>query len=168
MIDAGTLESVDRAWWGPKDESVIMCGNEKGKAPGCYLRVLNKEGPLQPLRSAFLSPDGTRIVVTSMGQGGVGIATLSGDSARLIPRLSDSEIVLRWSPDGRALWTFESAASKVWATDVSTGQRQLLLALGEPNSDSEFSALRLADDPKVYTYSRASHRSILFVVEGAR
>ena len=96
------------------------------------------------------------------------VATLSGDSARLIPRLSDSETVLRWSPDGRALWTFESAASKVWATDVATGQRQLLLTLGEPNGDNEFTALRLADDPKVYVYSRASHRSILFIVEGAR
>ena len=168
VIDAGALESVDRAWWGPNDESVIMCGNEKGKAPGCFLRTLKKDGPLQPLRSAFLSPDGTRIVVTLMGQGGVGIATLTGDGARPIPGLSDKETVLRWSPDGRALWTFESAASKVWATDVATGRRQLLLTLGEPNGDNEFTALRLADDPKEYAYSRASHRSVLFVVEGAR
>ena len=107
VIDIGALEAVSEARWGPNDESIVICGNEKAQPPGCFLRGLNKPGALQPLRGARISPDGKHLVVKTADQAMFNITTVSGDSARPIPALSVEESILRWSPDGRAIWTFE-------------------------------------------------------------
>jgi len=168
VIDVGALEAVSAARWGPNDESIAICGNEKARQPGCFLRILNEHGSLQPLRSAFLSPDGKHIVARTEGQTRRGIATVSGDSARPIPALHDGDWILRWSPNGRALWTFEPATSRVWTIDLATGQRQPLLRLAQADGANDIGNLVVADDPKVYAYARKSHGSVLFVVEEPR
>src|SRR5205085_386517 len=38
QVDVGTLEKVAYAEWGPGDSSVLMCGDEKGGRPACYIR----------------------------------------------------------------------------------------------------------------------------------
>jgi hypothetical protein len=88
-------------------------------------------------------------------------------------RLSDSITkVVRWSPDGRALWVRGDSglAVKIDRVDVASGQRTSLVVVEARNKFGllTYSGISLADDPRVMAYQVWRYLSELYVVSGAK
>jgi Tol biopolymer transport system component len=171
VVPSGSLEGISHAAWGPGEQSVIACGNEKDKPPACY--IVDLEGG--PPRAApfegwgLASPDGTMFVAQKLG-GPAALHAVAGGVARPVPGFEDGDIALRWSPDSRALWVRQTGSFRVERLDIATGGRTLLIDIPMPSGSAirSVGTLRLADDPSVYAYQLATKTSQLFTVEGVR
>ena len=80
--------------------------------------------------------------------------------------------MIRWSPDGKSLWVWQSDTLPVVVDrlDISTEQRaRLTTFIPETGQGAiRITDVSLADDPRVYSYSTIVQTSQLFVIEGAR
>jgi Tol biopolymer transport system component len=167
------LESVSSVAFFPDGHSLLVCGNEAGKAPRCYRSPLDATAivPVTPdsIAAGLLRPDGGALAVSR--KDGWWIYPLGEGAPRLV-RGSGGAIVVRWSPDGKALWVRGLAGGKpsIDRVDVATGRRTLLKTIELPPDMPVFSLgnIALADDPGVYAYNATSYISMLFVVEGVQ
>ena len=97
---------------------------------------------------------------------------MDGKTRREVPGLAAATTVLRWSPDGRALWVRRQQGGSIFVgrVDVATGARsvltQITLAPGVPVF--RVGQLNMADDPSVYAYRTVERSSFLFTVDGIR
>jgi hypothetical protein len=159
----------------PDGRSLLICGNQPHKAARCYRSPL-EGGTLEPIGpdsigGGFLRPDGRALAMRRGG--GRWIYPLDGGTPVAVPGLADSVVVLRWSPDGRALWV--KAGSEVHArvdqVDVATGRRSPLADIEPPPAGTSLFAtfgLTLANDPHTYAYSVWNYSSELFTIQGVR
>jgi Tol biopolymer transport system component len=161
----------------PDSRSLLVCGAETGHAERCYKSAI-EGGALEPVTpdsivtspyigGSQLSPDGTAIVVRSGGHAMVW--RLDGGPPRTLPAIAPGDNVLRWSPDGKALWVAPVAVPiRIDKVDVATGGREPLVTITPPERANVFQLqwLSLADDPRVYAYNTGSWSSELYLVEG--
>jgi serine/threonine-protein kinase len=157
----------------PDSRSLLVCGNEPHKAARCYRSSL-EGGKLEPIGpdsigGGLLRPDG-RALAARHG-GGRWIYPLDGGTPVAVPGLADSVAILRWSPDGRALWVLAGTELhfKVDQVDVATGRRSPLVDIESPPVATTLFGtfgLSLADDPHTYAYSVWSYSSELFTIQG--
>jgi eukaryotic-like serine/threonine-protein kinase len=167
------LEMVSSVAFFPDSRSLFVCGNEQGKAPRCYRSPLDASSlePVTPdsVDSGLVRPDG--LAVAHSSGGGWWIYSLTGGTPRLVPGL-DSVTVLRWSPDGAALWVASGALQnlRLERVDAMTGRRRPLVTMETPSDLPLFFlfGLSLADDPLTYAYSAGSYTSLLFTIQGVR
>jgi eukaryotic-like serine/threonine-protein kinase len=168
------LETFSGIDFFPDGRSVFVCGSLQGKASRCYRGALDAP-TLEPLTPDSTStgrprPDGLAALVRRPD--GRWIYPLGGGSPRAVPGLGDADRVLRWSPDGEALWVqagdeFHPAVERL---DVNTGRRTPLVDIEPPAGVSLYRLFpaSLADDPRMYAYSAWSYDSALFTVQGVR
>jgi eukaryotic-like serine/threonine-protein kinase len=174
-VDGGELESYSDARFLPDGERLLVCGNEPGRAVRCYVRPL-APGALRPItppgvNQVIISPDGQHVVGTS-ADSGYRIYAVDDGSARAVPGLAADEEVLRYSPDGRALWIRRPRALPVQVErfDFMTGRRTPLVTLlaDAPPGLLWASRVSLADDPRAYAYVARVRLSRLFDLRGMR
>jgi hypothetical protein len=174
-LDHGEFESFSGARFFPDGQGLLVCGNEPGHAPRCYVRPVG-EGPLHPVTPegtdyGFVSPDG-RTVVAHLTSGGFQLYPVDGGAPRVIPSLAASDQVVGWSQDGQAVWVCNpnEIPMRVERVDVATGRRSLLEVIAPPDRSGLlfFGSLSLAQDPRVYAYQTREYVSHLFTVEGMR
>ena len=131
-------------------------------------------GSLEPvtpdsIAGGLLRPDGRAVAVR--WHSGEWVYPLGAGSPRIVPGL-DSALVVRWSPDGSALWVRALTGAKfgIDRVDVATGRRTFLVAIETPADLPIFSVGRIvmADDPQVYAYFASSYLSLLYTVRGIR
>jgi hypothetical protein len=81
-----------------------------------------------------------------------------------------ADSVIRWSPDGRALWVQGGTPShpQVDQVDVATGRRTPLLTIDAPATVFTSARLAVADDPHSYVYETRRWFSLLFTFSGMR
>jgi Tol biopolymer transport system component len=167
------LASVTSVGFFPDGRALLVCGNETGRAPRCYRSPLDATAivPVTPdsVAEGLLRPDGLAIAVSR--EHGWWVYPLDEGAPRLVPE-SEGAIVVRWSPDGKALWVRHLASGKprIDQVEVSTGRRTPLVTIEMPSDQTVFSlgGISLADDPRVYAYNASSYVSLLFVVAGVR
>jgi WD40 repeat protein len=171
-VDRGELESYSAAAFHPDGKRIIVCGNERGHASRCYVRPLG-DGPLRALTPegydrGELSPDGTLFAAGTTD--GFRIFPVDGGAPRTIPGLGPTDRVVRWSPDGSALWiALEDAMTKgLVSQDVATGKRSPLPPITPIRRPGLLRAreLALADDPRGYAYLTYEQQSRVFTVRG--
>jgi hypothetical protein len=168
------LENVRNVDFLRDGRSLLVCGNERARPNRCY-RSARDSSALMPIGpdsadDALVRPDGNAIAVRHGTTWW--IYPIGGGSGRLVPGLTNTP-VLRWSPDGTALWVRRPGlvgTRGVDRVDVVTGRRTSLLTLEElAGGAAPFSGgLSLADDPNVYVYWSSGYTSLLFSVEGIR
>ena len=175
-LDFGAFEALSDAHvWGPGADSTLACGTMSGHVPRCYLRTTST-ATWRPVTDdgadhAFVSPDG-HLVLTTSPDGSNRLYDLRAGSGRPVHGLRATDRVLRWSPDGKALWVWQTDTLSVVIerVDIATDQRAHLTTIiplgGEGLRNT--ADIGLADDPRIYSYSSVVQRSRLFVVEGAR
>ncbi|MCG6954816.1 MAG: protein kinase [Gemmatimonadetes bacterium] len=153
----------------------LFCGSIEGHAASCFIGTVDGAGPPRPV-----TPEGT------------GAAVMTSDARRVAARVVDSVFVfsvdtgerhvaqgvtpddalLRWSPDGRALWVYRSepGAFDVEAVDPASGRRSSLTRIDLPSGSGLRSAVltSVSDDARAYAFGEELLTSRLFVVEGAR
>jgi len=167
------LENATSVDFFPDSRSLFVCGNEPGKPPRCYRSPLDASSlePVTPdsVASGLVSPDGQSVAHSSGGSWW--IQPVAGGPARIVPNLTDGQ-VLRWSPDGAALWIRSGAgeALRVDQVDITSGRRSPLVTIQTPSDLPAFAIFSpaLADDPRVYAYSAYSYTSLLFTIQGVR
>jgi hypothetical protein len=90
---------------------------------------------------------------------------------RPVPALSLKDRVVRWSPDGRAIWLtpVQEIPLRAQRLDIATGRRTPLLTItADRPGVVRLDALTLADDPRAYAYSAREFVSHIFVVQGLK
>ena len=89
-----------------------------------------------------------------------------------MPGLTPNDRVLRYSPDGRSVWTMRknSQPVRVEQVDLITGARRALLPdFGARRAGVlSIAEVALADDPRNYVYMERESASFLFELKGMR
>jgi Tol biopolymer transport system component/tRNA A-37 threonylcarbamoyl transferase component Bud32 len=168
------LERVNSVDFFPDSRSLFVCGNEQGKPPRCYRSPLDASSlePVTPdsVNWGVLRPDGLAVAHASGGSWWV--YPLDGGTPRLVPALGRATTVLRWSPDGTALWVAGGTdqAPRLELVDVANGRRTPLVSVETPSDLRHFGVfgISVADDPRVYAYPVWSYSSLLFTIQGVR
>jgi hypothetical protein len=119
--------------------------------------------------SGSVSPDGQDIVAFGPALGHRRYA-LAGGTGREISGLSFNDHVIRWSPDGRALYVGRGTSFTADRVDLATGHREpfLTLAAGGRAGFPTIMATTIANDSRIYAYATAEYLSQLFTVDGVR
>ena len=176
-LDTGKIEHYSVGRWFQDATSVLVCGNEPGRAERCYVQDIRGGLPRavtpEDTHVGFVSPDST-LVLVRRGAAGAGVFQLyplAGGAPRVVSALDKDDRVLRWSPDGRSLIVARGRLPvSIERVDLAPGRRDLikLLSPGETAGVMGIGGFAVADDPNVYAYMVNQALSRLFLVEGAR
>jgi len=174
-LPRGDLETYQSANWFPDGKSVLMVGNEAGKASRCYAQDVSG-GPPRPVTpeattNGRVSPSGRQFLYSKPG-GTWFIQPVEGGTAQPVPWLAADDQVIRWSADSRSLYFFRpsNVPFRLERLDLASGRRDLIREVAPADKAGVFriSGAALTDDTKSYAYSYDRMRSQLFVVEGTR
>ena len=173
-LDTGEFAGVVGGSFLGDGSRILVCANEPKHAVRCYVRPMSN-GTFRPftpegVSAPVASPDGESIVaVTSDGYRQ--FATSNGAS-RQVPGIAADDQVIRFSPDGRFLWTRRPKFQPVHIEqiDIKTGARTALLPDFSPPRAGVLGVgyVALADDPHTYAYIEREASSYLFELKGAK
>ena len=101
------------------------------------------------------------------------LCSVDGLDSRPIPGLVQGDAPIRWSADGRYLFTRETTRSlpqKVFRLDVTTGRREPWLDImpSAASGVSSVGSVALTPDGKSYVYGYGVTLSDLYLVEGLK
>jgi Tol biopolymer transport system component len=175
QIDQGNFENISNADWMPDGKRVLVSANLAGQPPRCFLLdpdtgTVEPMGP-EGIREGFPSSDGKEFVARS--QSGWSIYPMEADAeGRPVPSTSSKDYVIRWDPDGSALFFYQRAQipGRVDRVEIESGRRETVLTLGEEHIAGRVSILgvSMADDLRSVAYATWDYRSVLYTVERTR
>lgn len=168
------LERIGLAAWSPDGGSLLINGNVPGEGNRIF-RVGLEGGSLEPLTPegiAFgffaVSPDGGTLAAPFTA-GGIGIYPLGGGEPEF---LEIDEQPLRWSADGRSIYTAPLAVvpARLQRVDVASGATEVVTSLlpSDPAGVVQISPVAVTPDGTAYVYGYVRKLSDLYVVEGLR
>ncbi len=171
-LDKGEFASIDYAAFLGDGNNIVVCGSEPGKGSLCYERSVTggKFRPFTPegVRSMVASRDG-RSIVARIGDTYRRIL-ISDGSSQVVPGLTPTDLVIRFSPDGNSVWTRQSNVLplRIDQLDLQTGKRSRLLPDFPTHRAVVMSnpEVALADDPRTYAYMERESASYLFELRG--
>ena len=173
-LDNGEFLAISAAAFLGSGGDIMVCGNEPRKGTRCYVRPV-AGGTFRPftpegVRGVVASPDGQSIVAR-IGDGYRQFSIRDGTS-HSVPGLTPNDQVIRYSPDGKALWTRQTKSQpvRIQQVDLRTGVRSVLLPeFSMPRAGVlNTSEVSLADDPRTYVYMERESASYLFELKGMR
>jgi len=174
-LPRGDLQTYQSGGWFPDGKSVLVCGNEAGKASRCYAQNVSG-GPPRPVTpeataNGAVSPDGLQILCSKPG-GTWFVQRARSRVAQAVPGLTTDDRVIRWSADGRSVCVFCPAdvPFRLEGLDLASDRRDLIREVAPADRTGVIwgKGVALTDDTKSYAYSYQRMISQLFVVEGAR
>jgi Tol biopolymer transport system component len=173
-LPRGDLETYQSAGWFPDGKSVLVVGNEAGKASRCYAQDVSG-GPPRPVTpeatmNGSVSPGGLQILYSKLGAWF--IQPVAGGTAQTVPGLTTDDRLIRWSADGRSVYVYRVANMpfRFERLDLATGRRVVIgeVAPADRAGVIYSKGAALSEDTKSYAYSYERTTSQLFVVGGAR
>jgi len=173
-LPRGDLETYQSAGWFPDGKSVLVVGNEAGKASRCYAQDVSG-GPPRPVTpeatmNGSVSPDGLQILYSKLEAWF--IQPVAGGTAQTVPGLTTDDRLIRWSADGRSVYVYRVADMpfRFERLDLATGRRVVIgeVAPADRAGVIYSKGAALSEDTKSYAYSYERTTSQLFVVGGAR
>ena len=165
------LQAITSVTFFPGDSLLFVCGTPAGKPARCYRSPLDASAlePMTPdgVGAGLLGPDGSSVLVRR--DAGYVIYRAPGGNPMPVAAVG-ADTVIRWSPDGRALWVQGGTPSRpqVDQVDVATGRRTPLLTIDAPATVFTSARLSVADDPRSYVYETRKWFSLLFTFSGMR
>jgi serine/threonine protein kinase len=174
-LPRGDLETYQSAGWFPNGKSILVVGNETGKASRCYVQDVSGglPRPVTPeaTTNCSVSPDGLQILYSKTG-GTYLVQRAGGGTAQAVPGLTPDDQVIRWNADGQSVYVYRPAnvPFRLERLDLASGRRVLVREVAPADRTGVLYGLgaALTDDTKSYAYSYQRMTSQLFVVEGAR
>jgi serine/threonine protein kinase/Tol biopolymer transport system component len=174
-LDHGEFGGIIAASFLGDGSQLLVCGNEPKHAVRCYVRPIG-DGAMRAftpegIRTAVASPDGQSIVALT-GDNGYRQFSIRDGTSQSVPGLTPSDRVLRYSPDGKFLWTKRTNTEpvRVEQVDLKTGARSVLLPDFGTRRAGVLNVMEvaLADDPRNYAYMERESVSYLFELKRTR
>ncbi|WP_309669139.1 protein kinase [Gemmatimonas sp.] len=180
-LDHGEFEAISDAELLGEGSQVMLCGNEPKRSSRCYvlvlasassspaaLRAITPEG----VSGAVVAPDGQTIVARSAESGYRRYSVRDGASAPVAGVAAD-DAVLRFSPDGQALWVMrvDALPVRLERVDLSTGVRSSLgVSPFAPRRSGMLYVMTVAvaDDPRNHVWIEAELVGDVFEVKGLK
>jgi eukaryotic-like serine/threonine-protein kinase len=172
---SGGLEAIQDASWFPGGKSVLMTGNEFGRATRCFAQDISG-GPPRPLTpegttNGILSPDGLQILY-STAAGSYFIQLAGGGTAQPAPGLTPDDRVILWRGGNNSIYLYHPTdiPSRFERLELTSGRRMLIREIAPANRTGVLRIMgaAAADETKSLAYSYKKMTSEVFVVEGAR
>ena len=161
--------------WFPDGKHILFTGTAANQPVRTYMRAVSG-GEAKPIsdgnvRLTRVSPDGRGALV--LREDGAYLQPFTGGEPKRIAALNDKDTVIRWHPDGRALFVRhdveETGALELVRLDLSSGRRELLRSIKPPEPGAHFQGLvTIAADGRSYAYSYQRDLAILYQVSGLR
>ena len=174
-LERGGIENYSSARWFPNGRSILICGNEAGKATRFYVQDL-AGGPPQAVtpegtRDGLLSPDG-KLVLARGPDRTYFFYSLAGGEPRPVPWLAEADGISRFGADGRSVLVSRGTEipRRIERVDLQTGERALFKEIAPADRAGllVISVIFVTDDERSYTYTAVRTLSTLFVVEGGK
>jgi Tol biopolymer transport system component/tRNA A-37 threonylcarbamoyl transferase component Bud32 len=165
--------------WFPDGKRIVYSAVRPNGAPRLY--VQNVDGgapaPVSPdgvgggLTPKPVSPDGSWIAATG-GNGKLALWPVAGGAPHVIPNVMPNENALRFSADGKALFTYVAGErpAKLYRLDVTTGAHSVIKEI-HPHDDAGVITVIptvALPDGKTYGYTYLRMSGGLFVVDGLK
>jgi len=179
LLSIGAINPEQAANWFPDSRQIIFAGSEAGHGLRLYglaidggsPRALTPEGINVGLPGFAVSPDGKLIAAIGADHKAM-LFPVAGGPPRPIPGFADGEFPLRFSPDGRSIFTWKRGEipARVARIDIDSGRREIWKELlpVDPSGVERISNVVVSADGKGYSYCYARLLSDLFVVEGLK
>ena len=132
--------------------------------PGGIRRAPGGKGP------AAVSPDGKWVAAADTG-GTVRLYPVEGGEPRPAPGFRPEDELIRWSADGKSLFTYAvGMPGKIFRIDLATGRREVWreLTTSDPAGVWRIHPVAVTGDGGTYAYSYSSALGDLYLVEGVR
>ncbi len=168
------------AAWTPDGKRIVFVGNEPAHGLRYYVQNLDGGLPraITPENVAFssfdpitISPDGRFVAVNNL-DGRIALQPLDCGAPRIVPKLEDGSVPLRWCPDGRSLMVYHygNVPARITNVDVDTGKQTLWreLAPADRSGLNGILAVRVGSDCQSSAYSASYAPSDLWVASGLR
>jgi Tol biopolymer transport system component len=160
--------------WFPDGYRLLVIGNQTGKSLRAFVQD-SRGGAATPL-----TPEGTAAAAVSPDQQFVTVSDRSilklfpveGGAPREIAKLEPTERVVRWSGDGRFLFTSQttgSASMNIYRLDVASGRREFMRHLQTADPVGvRIGRIMMTPDGAAYAYSFRRDLSTLYLGENLR
>ena len=181
-LPAGAIREYQAGSWLPDGTHVTFLGSEPGHGAKLYVQSISGGDP-KPITpegvSGFgfgahtISPDGREVVLRAP-DGSIRAWSLDGGTSRPLPGFSPGEGPIRWSADGRYLYTalpmMERRISKVSRLDWRSGAKVPWATLEPPEGGGvrRVGNPMISADGRTYAYTYGSLNADLYWVEGLR
>ncbi len=158
----------------PGGKGMIFVGFEPGRQPRTFVQDLvgGAPKPVTPegITSLLPSPDGVLVIAQRK------LFPVAGGDPKEIPGLEAADRIVRWTPDGKALFVRRAVASggasvQVLRLDLATGKRTLVRTidpLPEAAGMGGVGQLLLSGDASAYVYGYGVTMSDLYLVKGLK
>jgi len=178
QLERGEIENYATAQWSREGKRVLIGGTEHGKGSRLYVQEIGgAPRPVTPegTRDGLLSPDGKFILARGLEGKYFVYPIAAGQSdgqPRPVPALSDADVLVQWSDDGRSVLAYRRAELpyRLERVDLTTGSRNLFKELS-PAERTGLLSLReifVTKDLRSYAYTAYYQVSSLFVSEGSQ
>src|SRR5262245_2852893 len=171
-IAQGLPAEFHGAAWLPDSTSFVISGSAPGEGSRLFLQDVSAGTPRpftdaeDDLRAPVISPDG-RTVAAVDADGTIVLCLLDGRELHDLAGAEAGELPIRWSTDGRSLYTYrpDRVPIKVFAVDIANGQRRLAkeIALQDMTGVDGNLVVTLTPDARAYAYSFYRTISELFL-----
>jgi len=175
-LATGDLREDGAAQWFLDGSRFVYVANAPGRAVRSYVQGMN-DRPVavtpEGVQGTAVSPDGHDLVARNVDST-FSIYPIAGGRSRPIRGLDKSDIVLRWSSDGRSLFILRLALSTadVERFDFATGEHQTWRKLAPQDLAGVYSepphSVHLSPDGMSYTYGVGRIMADLYLASGLR
>lgn len=172
--------NIDDAGWVVADSSVYVCGHAADEISRCVVEGI--DGAQARNSAAFasaiahqvpgakspvhVSPNGRFVAFSDSA--GFTVTDIATGATKKFVRLPGDGALVRWSPDGRALWLLSGKSPALQQMDATSGSRTKLIAELLPAGSSVPGHLfSFSDDHRTYAFVQEVMASDLFLVSGA-
>jgi len=179
QIDPGGI-GIDAAAWFPDSRRILLAGKQWSGARRLWVLGLDA-GPVRPISppsgdvgaraGLCIAPDGD--AVAAVGPAGkVWLYPVSGGEPRPLFAVAPNEVPLRFSADGRYLFTGarRELPGRIFRVDLATGAREdwLTLLPADPAGVRVIGNIHVTPDGRSYAYTYNRLLSELYLVTGLR
>ena len=171
-ITAPGIDFRDGATFSPDGKRLLLSGEAKGGALRLYAmdaeggepHPVTPEGVFLPERAQPVSPDGRFVVAQNRLDGTWSMYSTQGGAfpGKPVPGLSRSEGPIRWSDDGRSLFTWNVSSHNLSRLDLASGRKDLLKEL--PGA----TRVTVTPDGRGFVYAVDNFNSNLYLIDGLK
>ncbi len=175
VFERDSIDQLFGACWLPDGGSIVFHGREPGRPPRMYVQAIAGGAPLAftpegiATGGPIVTPDGRSVWV------GESLYHIAGGTPTPAPRLRSDERPLRWSPDGRWLFTARLAAPlssimEIRRRDSAGGVDVLVSRIvpADPAGIVTDPIVQVSADGRSYVYMYNRFLSDLYLVDGLK